>query len=74
MIIGTVSPIEFNSGLRQLGNASLDYLNLALVIETQRKLEATVNEFIMTYDPKKMYRGIKCLNTNTVGAILNCYA
>lgn len=73
-MIPTVSNVQFSSGLRNLGNASQDYLNLDLIIRVTRSLEASINEFIMTYDPKKYYRGMKGINTNTVGLTINYYA
>ncbi|SKA86269.1 hypothetical protein SAMN05443428_10763 [Caloramator quimbayensis] len=73
-MIQTVSPVEFNSNIRRLGNASQDYLNLTMIIEVQKSLEKSIEEFIMTYDPKKFYRGIKNISTKNIGLNINYYA
>ncbi|MEM4385777.1 MAG: hypothetical protein QXD03_04445 [Candidatus Anstonellales archaeon] len=70
-MIGTVSVVEFTSNLRNLGNASMDYLSLEFVINTQRSLEYAIEEFITTFNPKKMYMGIKGINNNLVVPILD---
>lgn len=73
-MIPTVSNVQFSSNLRSLGNASQDFLNLELVIKVSKSLEATIDEFIMSYDPKKLYRGIQGISTKNVGLNINFYA
>ncbi|KRQ85982.1 hypothetical protein ABG79_02210 [Caloramator mitchellensis] len=73
-MISSVSPVEFNSNLRALGNASQDYLNLAMLIEVQKSLQSAIEEFIMTYDPKKYYTGAKSIGKATIGLNLNALA
>ena len=73
-MISTVSPVEFNSNIRSLGNASQDYLNLAMLIEVQKSLQRSIEEFIMTYDPKKYYIGAKNIGKASIGINFNTYA
>lgn len=73
-MIPTVSNVQFSSNLRNLGNASQDFLNLDLIIRVTKSLEASIDEFIMTYDPKKYYRGMKGISTKNVGLNINTYA
>ncbi|MCX7694880.1 MAG: hypothetical protein N2Z71_04100 [Caloramator sp.] len=73
-MIPTVSNVQFSSNLRNLGNASQDFLNLDLLIRVTKSLEASIDEFIMTYDPKKYYRGMKGISTKNVGLNINTYA
>ncbi|MBZ4663687.1 MAG: hypothetical protein JG776_1402 [Caloramator sp.] len=73
-MIPTVSNVQFSSNLRNLGNASQDFLNLDLILRVTKSLEASIDEFIMTYDPKKYYRGMKGISTKNVGLNINIYA
>ncbi|SHE69003.1 MULTISPECIES: hypothetical protein [Caloramator] len=73
-MIPTVSNVQFSSNLRNLGNASQDFLNLDLILRVTKSLEASIDEFIMTYDPKKYYRGMKGISTKNVGLNINTYA
>ncbi|CDF57525.1 hypothetical protein [Thermobrachium celere] len=73
-MIPTVSNVQFTSNLRYLGNASQDFLNIELVLKVSKSLEVAVEEFIMTYDPKKFYRGIQGISTKTIGLNINTYA
>lgn len=61
-MISAVNPYPPAASYREQGNASLDYLNLALVVQISRRLQDTTQEFIFSYDPHKLYKNIQNIN------------
>lgn len=70
-MISPVNPYPPDVSIRSIGNASMDYLNLALVVETSKNLRASIHEFIYTYDAKKMYISVQGINNKKPGSFIS---
>ena len=73
-MVSSVNPYPPSFTLSTVGNASMDYLNLALVVETSRNLQAHTREFIYSYDPHKLYLNIQNINNKSPEGFVSTYA
>ena len=72
-MISSVNPYPPIYTLSSQGNASMDYLNLALVVETSRKLQDHTREFLYSYDPRKLYLNIQNINNKSPKGFVSTY-
>jgi len=72
-MISAINPYPPIVSFRDQGNASMDYLNLALVVDTSRKLQDTTREFISTFNPQKLYLNIQNINNRQPKNFISTY-
>jgi hypothetical protein len=73
-MISAVNPYPPTYTFTSQGSASLDYLNLALVVETSRTLKEATREFVYSYNPHKLYLGVQNLNNKSPNSFISTYA
>lgn len=72
-MISAVNPYPPTYTLSSHGNASLDYLNLATLVETSRNLREVSREFIYSYNPSKLYLGVQNINNKSPKSFVSTY-
>jgi hypothetical protein len=73
-MISSVNPYPPTSNFKESGHAALDYLNLALVVQTSKNLTQSSMEFISTFNPHKLYLNIQSLNNRQAQSFISTYA
>jgi hypothetical protein len=73
-MISSVNPYPTTFTLRENGNASLDYLNLALVVQTSKNLTHASMDFISTFNPHKLYLNVQNINNKQANSFISTYA
>ncbi len=72
-MISPVNPYPPTFTLKKNGNASLDYLNLAIVVQTSKNLTQVTMDFISTFNPHKLYLNVQNLNNRRAQSFISTY-
>ena len=72
-MVSSVNPYPPSNTLSTLGNASMDYLNLALVVQVNDKLKKSTREFISSFNPHKLYLNIQNINNKSPQSFISTY-
>jgi hypothetical protein len=72
-MISPVNPYPPTTSFKENGNASLDYLNLAIVVQTSKNLTLASRDFISTFNPHKLYLNIHNFNNRQAQSFISTY-
>jgi len=72
-MVSSVNPYPPINTISTLGNASMDYLNLALVVQVNKTLQESTQEFISSFNSHKLYLNIQNINNKSPQSFVSTY-